>query len=99
MDLFIFEGWGEDLYAVLPSSGRRWKGKKRPARSAMPRSFDQDDDLLAVTIAARGVYHYLYFPDDGSNTRKHAGNQQFMYRGAERASPKIIELCLGKLVN
>lgn len=83
---------------ILPSSGRSWSGKKPAARSVMPGSFSQDNEMLAVTIAARGAYHYLYFPDDGSNTQHHAGNQQFMKRGAESASAKIIEMCLGKLV-
>lgn len=83
---------------ILPVSGRRWRGKRSPASSAMPGAFDQDDDMLAVTIAARGNYSYLYFPDDGSNTVKHAGNQQFMKRGAENATSRIVELCLGKLV-
>lgn len=88
----------EDIAKLLPSSGRNWSRKKAPARSAMPRAFQQDNDLLAVTIAARGAYHYLYFPDDGSNTRRHAGNQRFMKRGAENATSKVIESCLGKLV-
>ena len=89
----------KEITRLLPASGRRWKGKKRPARSAMPRGFDQDEDLLSVTIAARGGYSYLYFPDDGFNTKRHAGNQQFMYKGAEKATPKILEMCLGRLVN
>ncbi len=83
---------------LLPASGRRWKGKRAAATRAMPRSFEQDNELLSVTIAARGYYHYLYFPDDGSNTRKHAGNQQFMKRGAESSTDKIVEMCLGRLV-
>ena len=82
---------------LLPESGRKWRGKQRPARTAMPAAFDQDEDVLAVTIAARDHYHYLYFPDDGSNTRRHVGNQQFMLRGAEAAADKIIDICLGRL--
>lgn len=89
----------KEISRLLPSSGRRWKGKGAAARAVMPGKFDQDEELLAVTIAARGKYHYLYFPDDGSNTKRHVGNQQFMHRGAEKASPKVIELCLGRLIN
>ena len=63
----------------------------------MPAAFNQDEDILTVTIAARGRYHYLYFPDDGSNTRRHVGNQEFMRRGAEAAAGKIIDICLGRL--
>ena len=87
----------DKIAMLLPASGRKWKGKGRPARSVMPRSFKQDNGQLSVTIAARGKYHYLYFPDDGSNTRKHAGNQQFMLRGGEDAASEVIDLCIGKL--
>ena len=89
----------ERIASLLPESGRRWKGKGASARAAMPGKFQQDNDLLEVTIAARGKYHYLYFPDDGSNTKRHVGNQQFMKRGAEAAVPKIIEMCLGRLTD
>ncbi len=89
----------KEITRLLPASGRKWKGKGAPARTAMPGKFDQDEDLLSVTIAARDKYHYLYFPDDGSNTKRHAGNQQFMYRGADKAVPKVLELCLGRLIN
>lgn len=88
----------ERITKLLPASGRRWSGKPRAAARAMPRSFDQDDDMLAVTVAARGKYSYLYFPDDGSNTERHRGNQGFMKRGAERATERIIELCTGRLL-
>lgn len=87
----------KQIARLLPSSGRHWKGKAPAASSAMPGRFDQDNGELSVTIAARGKYHYLYFPDDGSNTRKHAGNKQFMLHGAEAAAPKVVELCVGKL--
>lgn len=100
-DVLHGEGASEikrEISRLLPQSGRRWRGKKPAASRAMPGKFAQDNDLLSVTIAARGAYSYLYFPDDGTNTKNHAGNQQFMRRGAERATPKIIELCLGRLV-
>lgn len=83
---------------LIPRSGRTWKKKGRAAAAAMPGAFAQDNGMLSVTIAARNKYHYLYFPDDGSNTRKHAGNKQFMQRGAENAAEEVIERCLGKLL-
>ena len=86
------------IVPLIPSSGRTWKGKGAPASSAMPGRFSVDKGQLSVTIAARGKYGYLYFPDDGSNTAKHAGNLQFMMHGAEAAEPKVIELCVGKLL-
>lgn len=88
----------QNIARILPSSGRRWKKKGASARVAMPGKFKQDNGQLAVTIAARGKYGYLYFPDDGTNTRRHAGNQQFMKRGAEESTARIIELCVGKLL-
>mgnify|MGYP006346337861 FL=1 len=87
----------KQIARLLPSSGRHWKGKAPAASSAMPGRFDQDNGELSVTIAARGKYHYLYFPDDGSNTREHAGNKHFMLHGAEAAAPKVVEMCVGKL--
>ena len=83
---------------LIPRSGRTWPKKGRPAASAMPGSFVQDNEELSVTIAARGKYGYLYFPDDGSNTRKHAGNLQFMRRGAEDAASFVIDRCVKKLI-
>lgn len=82
---------------LIPSSGRRWKGKATAARLAMPGAFKQDNGSLSVTVAARGKYGYLYFPDDGSNTVHHAGGQDFMYRGAQIASPEVINKCIEKL--
>ena len=87
-----------NITMLLPTSGRKWKGKGRSAKAAMPASFKQEDGQLSVTIVERGKYHYLYFPDDGSNTIHHAGNQQFMRRGAEASSAKLIEMCVGRLL-
>jgi len=87
----------EQIAMLLPSSGRTWKGKPAPASVAMPGKFTQSNGPLSVTISARGRYGYLYFPDDGTNTKRHAGNQQFMMRGAENATAQIVDLCIGKL--
>lgn len=84
-----------EIMPLLPASGRTWKRKKAPARSAAP--FTQQSEMLAVTVKTVSSYNYLYFPDDGSNTIKHMGNQQFMQRGAENASSAIIDLCVGQL--
>lgn len=89
----------EKIAPLIPRSGRKWRGKGRAAADAMPRSFRQDDEDLSVTIAARGKYGYLYFPDDGTNTIRHAGNLQFMRRGAEAAADKVIDRCLKKLTD
>lgn len=88
----------EKIALLIPSSGRSWRGKGAAASAAMPGAFRQDNGRLSVTIAARGKYGYLYFPDDGSNTRKHAGDRQFMKKGAEAAAEDVIERCIGKLI-
>ena len=98
----VLHGEGAELIKqritpLLPASGRTWAKKGAAASAVMPGKFVQDNGTLSVTIAARGKYHYLYFPDDGSNTKRHAGNQQFMLRGAEDASSDVIDLCIGKL--
>lgn len=96
--------WGEGgqrihdtIMDLLPSSGRTWRGKPRAAKSAAP--FTQENENLSVTIRTKGAYNYLYFPDDGSTTRKHQGDQQFMFRGAENEQEHIIDLCIAKLIN
>ena len=87
----------KEITPLLPISGRTWKGKAKSASAVMPQRFTQENSSLSVTIKASGTYHYLYFPDDGSNTKRHIGNQEFMRRGAENASDRILDLCIGKL--
>jgi hypothetical protein len=87
----------ESIQQLLPVSGRTWRGKKKAAKQAAPFTVT-DKAALAVEVGTKYAYHYLYFPDDGSTTRKHAGNQQFMLRGAEAQQERILELCVAKLV-
>lgn len=44
------------------------------------------------------VRDYLYFPDDGTNTEHHAGNQQFMFRGATDSQDRIVNEVIDELV-
>lgn len=85
----------ESIQRLLPESGRTWRGKKPAAKRAAP--FTQQNETLAVTVKTKNAYHYLYFPDDGSTTRKHVGNQQFMLRGAEEQQSEIISRCIARL--
>lgn len=87
----------DNIMPKLPRSGRTWKGKAAPAASTQP--FTQEAGNLSVTVKTKKKYHYLYFPDDGSNTVHHAGNQQFMLGGGETAAPDIIERCIEKLTD
>lgn len=86
------------IQQLLPESGRTWRGKKPAAKRAAPFTVT-DKAALTVEVGTKYAYHYLYFPDDGSTTRKHAGNQQFMLRGAEMQQPQILDLCVNRLVN
>lgn len=87
----------DEIMRILPYSGKIWRGKKTAARNAQP--FTKREGNLEVKIFSKSTYGYLYFPDDGSNTKRHYGDQQFMRKGAENAAPDIIERCLGRLTN
>lgn len=97
----VLQGYGaekikEEIHLILPESGRTWKGKKAAAKSVDP--FIEVGDNLSVTVKSKSAYGYLYFPDDGSSTRKHVGGQEFMWRGALAAQGDIIDKCLDRLV-
>ena len=86
-----------EIMRLLPVSGRKpWKGKKTAAKYAQP--FTQENGMLSVTVKSKPAYHYLYFPDDGSNTKKHRGNQQFMMHGAENKTSEILDRCINRLI-
>lgn len=90
----IYEKVNERIHA----SGRRFKGHTASAKaSAWPR-YDTGENL-AVSVGTKAKWHYLYFPDDGSNTVNHAGGQMFFVLGAAAASPLIVDACLDKLAN
>ena len=86
----------DEIYRLMPASGKSWKGKKPHAKFSQ--SLMQTDENLSVTIRTKKDYHYLYFPDDGSNTRRHAGNQQFFSRSLENKREEIINRCVGGIV-
>lgn len=69
---------------------------KEHAKGASWERYDKDE-RLAVTVATKYAYHYLYFPDDGTNTVNHAGEQYFFEDGADRAAPEVIDMCLDRL--
>lgn len=84
----------EDIYRLMPVSNKK-KGK----HAKQGKSLSNVNGNLSVTVTARGKWHYLYFPDDGSNTRRHAGNQQFFAKGGEAAQDDIVERCITRLIN
>ena len=87
----------EAIRNLMPVSGREWKGKKAAAKEA--NSLTDMKGNLFVEVKSTNNYNYLYFPDDGTNTKKHAGNQQFFLKGAESQQEAIIDLCVSKLVD
>lgn len=90
----------EEIMRLLPESGRDWKGKKKAAKRAKP--FTQKNENLAVIVRTVPAYGYLYFPDDGTNTKNHIGYKgkprEFMYGGAENQTGKIIDRCIERLI-
>jgi len=84
-----------EINPLINPSGRTFKGHSKSSKdSAWPR---YDKENLEITVGTKSKWHYLYFPDDGSNTRRHAGNQHFFERGAEKAAPKVVARCLDVL--
>lgn len=86
----------EEIKRLMPVSGKSWKGKKTAAKKA--NSLRNVNGNLSVTVTTTKAYQYLYFPDDGTSTRRHAGNQQFFLRGGESVQDEIIERCINKLI-
>ena len=83
----------DSIYRLMPRSDKK---TGRHARDS--KSLTQDDGNLSVTVVARGKWHYLYFPDDGTTTRRHVGNQQFFRRGAETVTDDIVDRCVNRLI-
>lgn len=91
----------DEIMLLLPQSHRKpWKGKATAAKRTQP--FTQENDSLSVTIRTKNKYHYLYFPDDGTNTKNHVGYKgkprEFMKKGGENVMPDIIDACTIKLL-
>lgn len=86
-----------NIRLLIPVSGRTWKGKAAPAKTGA--SLTSVNGNLSVTEKTTKKYQYLYFPNDGTNTQRHVGNQQFFFEGAENASGDIIDRCIERLTN
>lgn len=84
------------IKGLIPVSGRMWKGKKAGAKSADSLQ-NVTKENLAITVTTKKAYQYLYFPDDGTNTRRHIGNKQFFRRGGESKQSEIVDKCINKI--
>ena len=82
----------EEVRRLMPVSGRKWKGKAKAAKNA--NSLSDKTGNLFFEVSTTSAYHYLYFPDDGSNTRHHVGSQHFFRRGGENKQTEIINRCV-----
>lgn len=80
------------IKALMPRSN-----KKKGRHAIDSNSLRKLDGNLSVTIRTQKAFQYLYFADDGTNTRRHIGNQQFFARGGENVKGEIIERCKEKL--
>lgn len=87
----------ESIRRLMPVSGKRWRGKAPAAKKS--KSMQNVNENLAVTVKNAKKYQYLYFPDDGTNTRRHIGDQRFFERGGEAVQGEIIERCITKLIS
>jgi len=86
----------DSIRRLIPVSGKTWKGKKPGAKKG--NSLQNINGNLSVTITTPKNYQYLYFPDDGTNTRRHVGNQQFFRRGGEAVMDEVIDRCVNRLI-
>ena len=95
-------GSGPTIYGrinpLISPSGRTFKGHAASARKSDWPRYDTGANL-AVTVSTKAKWRYLYFPDDGSSTVRHAGNQQFFRRGGELAAPEVVERCVAALMD
>lgn len=88
----------ERITDLLPVSGRKFRGhnfgaKASGATKVFTRWFPDPMTLEVKTRPPK--FSYLYFPDTGTGHQPRV--QDFMGRGLEAATPKVIELCLARL--
>lgn len=93
----VLHGAGAELIQERIRKYMPVSDKKKGAHAVDSKSLTPVGSNLAVTVKSTNKYHYLYFPDDGTNTRRHVGNQQFFLRGAEAVSGEIVDIITEKL--
>ena len=86
----------ESVIRLMPRSEKK-KGKH--AKDSSP--LTNINGNLSVTATTKKQFQYLYFPDDGTSTRRHVGKggmpQEFFKRGGEAVKDDIIDRCIGRL--
>ena len=97
-DVFHNEAPGmvsETIKLLMPMSGREWAGKAPAARTS--KSLTSETANLSFTVKSTTKYNYLYFPDDGTNTRRHVGDQHFFRDGGEMRQHEIVDRCITRI--
>lgn len=95
-----YEQLEEGIRRLIPDSRRNKSNYKEhrehavDSKSLMDR---QKNSNLSVTIGTTKDFHYLYFPDDGTDTVHHAGNQQFFFKGVQNEEENVINGILDQL--
>lgn len=88
----------QGITRLLPVSGRTFKGHREGAKAAgYERVFTRwFPDPLTLEVKTRPPrFSYLYFPDSGIGHQPRV--QDFMGRGLDAATPKVIEQCVARL--
>ena len=85
-----------NIYPLINNSGREWQGKPKHAKTV--KSLTDKKENLGLVTKSKRTYNYLYFADDGSNTKRHQGNQQFMLRGAEKSIDEISQNIIKRII-
>lgn len=89
-----------NILPLVHSSGRVFSGHRQGAKAAGPeRVFTHSVKDMTLIVRTSARFGYLYFPDDGSTTRRHAGQQHFMDRGLQRSVKTITDRCLAALTD
>lgn len=92
------KGWMiNSITALTPiSTAKISSWHPRHAKSAQP--YKESYENLSITIKSKTAFNYLYFPDDGSNTKHHRGMQQFMLHGTEAVSDQVVDWITEKII-
>ena len=88
-----YEILSNSIQNLIPVSKR----KKKHARNYKALRDRKKHSILAVIVGTTSRFDYLYFPDDGSNTLHHAGEQHFFERGVEKEEENVVNGILDAL--
>lgn len=94
---FAAEEIKRNINAVLPVSGRTFKGHRTGAKAAgTGRVFQHTVSGLDLIVQSKGQFGYLIFPDEGRGAHNPRA-QQFMQRGLDASVDAIVDRCIAKL--